>query len=94
MILRNTPRDECWEFSWNKEIPKIDKRISAFVNIKMKPFWMRPKYFWFATMLMLTWPYRWLFRAKTANNYYELKKLMYKSSTPPTEAGVFDAKIA
>ncbi len=47
-------------------------------------------YFWIATLLQMTWPYRWLFRAKTAKEYYVLKKKMYKSSTPPREVDLLD----
>ena len=94
MLERNKPRDECTEFSWSKEIPTVEKRISAFVDLDKKPFWMRPMYFWIATWLLMTWPYRWLFRAKTAKNYYTLKKKMYKSDTPPREEDAMDAAIA
>lgn len=94
MLERNRPRDELTEFSWAKQIPDVEKRISAFVDLSMKPFWMRPRYFWIATFLWMTWPYRWLFRAKTAKNYYTLKKKMYKSPTPPREEDLVDAAIA
>ncbi len=58
--------------------------------MRLKPFWIRPLFFWIATLLQLTWPYRWLFRANTAKSYYALKKKMYKSTTPPVEVDVMD----
>ena len=39
---------------------------------------------------MMTWPYRWLFRAKTGKSYYILKKKIYKSATPPWEVDLMD----
>ena len=37
----------------------------------------------------MTWPYRWLFRAKTSKSYYALK-MIYKSTTPPREVNLMD----
>ena len=36
----------------------------------------------------MTWPYRWLFKAKTAKTFYTLKKKMFKSTEPPGEVDV------
>jgi len=60
------------------------------VDLKVKPFWIGPLFFWIATLLLMTWPYRWLFRAKTAKTYYALKKTMYRSRAPPREVDVMD----
>ena len=90
MLERNRHRDVCTDYSSSKEIPGLKERISAYVDLKVKPFWIRPLFFWIATLLLMTWPYRWLFRAKTAKTYYTLKKKMYKSAVPPREADVMD----
>ena len=90
MLERNRHRDVFTDYSSSKEIPGLKKRISAYVDLRVKPFWIRPLFFWIATLLLMTWPYRWLFRAKTAKTYYTLKKKMYKSSTPPREVDVMD----
>ncbi|KAL9964273.1 hypothetical protein ACROYT_G027891 [Oculina patagonica] len=90
MLERNGHRDVFTAFSASKEIPGLKKRISAYVDLRVKPFWIRPLFFWIATLLQMTWPYRWLFRAKTAKSYYALKKKMYKSTTPPMEVDVMD----
>jgi len=90
MLERNRLRDVFTDYSSSKEIPGLKKRISAYVDLRMKPFWIRPLFFWIATLLQMTWPYRWLFRAKTAKSYYALKKKMYKSTTPPREVDVMD----
>ncbi|XP_078380280.1 uncharacterized protein LOC144663243 [Oculina patagonica] len=90
MLERNRHRDVFTDYSSSKEIPGLKKRISAFVDLSVKPFWIRPLFFWIATLLQMTWPYRWLFRAKTAKSYYALKKKMYKSTTPPMEVDVMN----
>ncbi len=94
MLERNRHRDVFTHYSSSKEIPGLKKRISAYVDLRAKPFWIRPLFFWIATLLQMTWPYRWLFRAKTAKSYYTLKKKMYKSTTPPMEVDVMDAIAA
>ena len=38
----------------------------------------------------MSWPYRWLFRAKTSKCYYALKKKLYMSTTPPREVDIMD----
>ena len=90
MIERNRHRDAFTDFSASREIPGLKKRISAYVDLRVKPWWIRPLFFWLATLLQMTWPYRWLFRAKTSKSYYALKKKLYKSKTPPREVDIMD----
>lgn len=85
MIRRNLHRDVLTEHHSTKEIPGLKKRTSAFKDLTVKPFWMRPLFFWIATLLQMTWPYRWLFRAKTAKKQLVLEKMVYKSTTPPRD---------
>ncbi|KAL9964277.1 hypothetical protein ACROYT_G027895 [Oculina patagonica] len=88
MLERNRHRDVFTDYSSSKEIPGLKERISAYVDLRLKPFWIRPLFFWIATLLQMTWPYRWLFRAKTAKTHYTLKKKIFKSTTPPMEVSV------
>ena len=90
MIERNRGRDTFTDFSASREIPGLKKRISAYVDLRVKPWWIRPLFFWLATLLQMTWPYRWLFRAKTSKSNYALKKKLYKSTTPPREVDIMD----
>ena len=90
MIERNRHRDAFTDFSASREIPGLKKRISAYVDLRVKPWWIRPLFFWLATLLQMTWPYRWLFRAKTSKSFYALKKMIYKSTTPPREVNLMD----
>lgn len=55
---------------------------------------MRPLFFWIATLLQMTWPYRWLFRAKTAQKHLVLRKMVYKSATPPRDVDPHAAGVA
>ena len=90
MIERNRYRDAFIDYSSSRDVPGLKTRIFAYVDLKVRPFWMRPLYFWIATILLMTWPFRWLFRAKTAKKHYILKKRIYKSTTPPREADLMD----
>ena len=72
----------------------MKERFLGFVDLGVKPFWMRPLFFWIATLLQLTWPYRFLFRAKTGEIHYTVKKTIYKSAAVPNEEGPIDAAIA
>ena len=69
MISRNRFRDLFTDFSARREIPGLTKRFSAYVDLRVKPWWIRPLFFWLATLLQMTWPYRWLFRAKTGKSH-------------------------
>ncbi|KAL9963689.1 hypothetical protein ACROYT_G027218, partial [Oculina patagonica] len=75
---RNLERDDEIKYSPIKEVPGVNKRFSAYADLNVKPFWIWPLFFWIATLLHMSWPYRWLFRAKTAKIYYVLKKKVYK----------------
>ena len=90
MMERNRGQDTFTDFSASREIPGLKKRISAYVDLRVKPWWIRPLFFWLATLLQMTWPYRWLFRAKTSKKFYALKKMIYKSTTPPREVNLMD----
>ena len=90
MISRNRFRDLFTDFSASREIPGLTKRISAYVDLRVKPWWIRPLFFWLATLLQMTWPYRWLFRAKTGKSHHALKKLIYKSTTPQREVDLMN----
>ena len=90
MMERNRHRDAFTDFSASREIPGLKKRFSAYVDLRVKPWWIRPLFFWLATLFLMSWPYRWLFRAKTSKSYYALKKKLYKSTTPPREVDIMD----
>lgn len=83
LVAINKYRDENISMSIKKEIPGLDKRFSAYGDLAAKSWWIRPRYFWLATVLFLSWPYRWLFRAMTPKIHYALTKKIYKRNSPP-----------
>ena len=85
MVERGLQRDIFVDFSQSIEIPGLKDTFLGFVDLRMKPFWMSPLFFWVAALLQMTWPYRWLFRAKKGKINYTLKKKIYKSITVPFE---------
>ena len=82
MIARNKHRDDHTEYSSKRQIPGLQKRFSTYVDLNVRPWWACSFFFYVATLLMMSWPYRWFFRAKTSKTYYILKKKMYESSRP------------
>ena len=59
------------------------KRISAYTDMNVKPFWMSPVFYWIATLLQMNWPYRLLFRARTAEiNLFIIKKVYWNTTRP------------
>ena len=94
MVERNRNRDEHIDFSIGVEIPEMREKFLGYVDLGMKQFWMRPLYFWIATLLQMTWPYRFLFKAHTGKIHDTLKKKIYKVFTYLNEEGPTDAPIA
>jgi len=45
MLARNRHRDDYTDYSSSKEIPGLKKRISAYIDLRVKPFWIRPLFF-------------------------------------------------
>ncbi|XP_001637073.3 transmembrane protein 151B [Nematostella vectensis] len=90
MMEKHRHRDMYQGFSYSSEIPGLAKRISAYVDLRQRPFWISERYYWVATFLFMTWPYRWLFRAKTAKTHYALKKRVYKCSPPPPQVDIMN----
>ena len=78
-------RDKITDLVVQAEIPGAKRKILCCVSSRSMPFWMRPSFFWIATFLMIGWPYRWLFRAKTDEIHLSLTKKVYKNVTPDEE---------
>ena len=78
-------RDKITDLVVQAEIPWEKRKILCCVGSRSMPFWMRPSFFWIATFLMIGWPYRWLFRAKTDEIHLSLTKKVYKDATPDEE---------
>ena len=78
-------RDKIIDLVVQAEIPGAKRKILCCASSRSMPFWMRPSFFWIATFLMIGWPYRWLFRAKTDEIHLSLTKKVYKNATPDEE---------
>ena len=78
-------RDKITDLVVQAEIPGAKRKTLCRVGSRSMPFWMRPCFFWIATFLMIGWPYRWLFRAKTDEIHLSLTKKVYKDATPDEE---------
>ena len=78
-------RNKITDLVVQAEIPWEKRKILCCVGSRSMPFWMRPSFFWIATFLMIGWPYRWLFRAKTDEIHLSLTKKVYKDATPDEE---------
>ena len=78
-------RDKITDLVVQDEIPGAKRKTLCCVGSRSMPFWMRPCFFWIATFLMIGWPYRWLFRAKTDEIHLSLTKKVYKDATPDEE---------
>ena len=78
-------RDKITDLVVQAEIPGAKRKTLCCVGSRSMPFWMRPCFFWIATFLMIGWPYRWLFRAKTDEIHLSLTKKVYKDATPDEE---------
>ena len=76
-------------FSEEKTIPGLEKTITSYTDESCRSSWIGEPQFWIASILALTWPYRWLFRLRTANSSFVIKKILYR--TRPTAQG--DVKV-
>ena len=77
MIDRNEHMDEHCDFTWDDNIPGFQKRVCMYADAKYRPWWMSTSYYWLATLLGLSWPYRVLFNWKTSKSEYEIKKEIF-----------------
>jgi len=56
MVERGLQRDIFVDFSQSIEIPGLKDTFLGFVDLRMKPFWMSPLFFWVAALLQMTCP--------------------------------------
>jgi hypothetical protein len=82
MIDRNKEKDKNLNIKLITEIPGFKWRVTAFVDMHNKAWWMTEKWFWVATVLFFSWPYRLIFRRWSAKSKYTLHKMVYVNSSP------------
>ena len=60
-------------------VPGFEKRLAAYVDDSANSWWVGHIQFWIASLLDLTWPYRWYFRYKSGKTSYTISKKIYLS---------------
>ena len=76
-------------FSEEKTIPGLEQTITSYTDESCRSFWIGEPQFWVASVVALTWPYRWLFRLRTAHSSFVITKVLY--STKPIAKGTVRA---
>ena len=74
-------------FSEEKTIPGLEQTISSYTDESCRSLWIGEPQFWIASILALTWPYRWLFRLRTAHSSFVITKVLYRTR-PTTQTSV------
>ena len=75
--MRNN-RDAHMDASIDTEIPGFVERIAVTSDENGKvPEWMTTIRFTWFTVLLMTWPYRWMFNHKTGKTTYNIKKSIF-----------------
>ena len=75
--MRNN-RDAHMDSSIDTKIPGFVERIAVTSDENGKvPEWMTTKRFTWFTVLLMTWPYRWMFNHKTGKTTYEIRKSIF-----------------
>ena len=64
-------------FDEDQIIPGFEKRLAAYVDESANSWWVGKCQFWLASLLCLTWPYRWYFRYKSGKTSYTVSKKIY-----------------
>ena len=76
-------------FSEEKTIPGLEQTISSYTDESCRSLWIGEPQFWIASIFALTWPYRWLFRLRTAHSSFVITKVLYR--TRPEAQGSVEA---
>ena len=74
---RNRDIDEYMDYQLDITVDGFEKRMASYTDPSRKSWWIKKRYFWLATFLTFTWPYRWLFRARTGRAKYKVEKSIY-----------------
>ena len=88
--LGSFSKDEHTQLILRVKIPNnLKTRVMGCVGSRTRPFWMRPRFFYIATLLCMTWPYRWLLMVKTNKIHYTMIKHIYKIASQNEESDQF-----
>lgn len=73
-----------YEFSRKDSVPNHQPHVVLCPNKNALPFWLNEMFFWCATILQLSWPYRWFFNSQTSSAEFSLKKKVFCNPVPST----------
>lgn len=75
--LRYQNYDTHVDYSKVNHVPGFQKRLAAYTDSKYKPWWINWYVYLAATVLLVGWPYRWIFNAVTHRTRYTVSKVIY-----------------
>lgn len=92
-ISENRIRDRKMDLKEVREILDLkERRLLVYNGVPDDVGWIaKRRYYCLATLLMLTWPYRWLFQANTAKYHYDVKKKLSKCASTPQDIDMGNA---
>ena len=79
------------DFTEEKEIPGLETMFTAFTDESCRSCWIGEPQFWIASILALTWPYRWILKLRMYKTSFVIKKRVYNSK-PEVSSGVRDTR--
>ncbi|KAI0220605.1 hypothetical protein LSAT2_027891 [Lamellibrachia satsuma] len=65
----NRSRDELMDHTECLIISGFRERLTLYRDVSQRLWWMTPSWFWLSTLMLLTWPYRWLFTRRSCSVY-------------------------
>jgi len=74
LIQKTSHLNRFYEFSRKDSVPNHQPYVLFGLNKNAVPFWINEEFFWLATFLQFSWPYRWIFISQTSSAEYTLKK--------------------
>lgn len=77
LIEKTSHLNRWYDFSREDSVPHHQPYVVLCPDKNAVPFWINEWFFWYATILQLSWPYRWLFNSRTSYAEYTLKKKVF-----------------
>lgn len=82
LVEKTQHLNKFYDFSRKDRLPDLHTDVVLCPNKDSVPPWMNEIFFWGATLLQLSWVYRWLFISRTRSVEYTLKKKVFCADSP------------